>query len=95
MLACSIATILSGCGSLERLRIEEAAADRGRAEARVSLPAWPDDCRKKEPHAALAEGAEIRSILKRERGALDRQNARTDRCAGHYDELAREIGGGP
>jgi hypothetical protein len=29
------------------------------------------------------------TILKRERDALDRQNARTDRCAEYYDELAR------
>lgn len=60
---------------------------QGQSQARVNLPAYPDDCGLKEAHATLVEGAEIRSVLKRERQALDRQNARTDRCAGFYDDL--------
>ncbi|MCX2696410.1 hypothetical protein OPR82_06410 [Brucella sp. YY2X] len=60
---------------------------KGKAHARVILPAYPDDCRLKEAHAPLIVGAEIRSILRRERQALAKQNARTDRCAGFYDEL--------
>lgn len=82
--------IASGCSSLDR-QLKQAATVQGEAQARVTLPLYPEDCRTKEPHAALAEGTEIRSILKRERDALDRQNARTDRCAGFYDSLAGEI----
>jgi hypothetical protein len=52
------------------------------------LPSYPDDCRKKEDHAPLIDGAEAKSVLKRERQALDRQNARTDRCADFYNGLA-------
>ncbi|MBA8818998.1 hypothetical protein FHW00_001311 [Ochrobactrum sp. P6BSIII] len=83
-----IALTLTGCSSLDR-QLKQAATVQGVAQARVTLPAYPEDCRTKEPHAELNEGTEIRSILKRERDALDRQNARTDRCAGFYDELAR------
>lgn len=82
-----IALTLTGCGSDKTLK--QAANVHGTAQARVTLPVYPEDCRVKEPHAALTEGAEIRSILKRERNALDRQNARTDRCAGFYDDLAK------
>lgn len=45
-----------------------------------------------ESHAALTEGAEVRSILIRERAQLDRQNARTGRCAAYYDDLRQKIG---
>lgn len=83
--------IASGCSSLERMN--RAARDRGAAQAAKLLPAWPADCRAKEAHAPLVVGSEVRSILKRERGALDRQNARTDRCAGFYDDLKGRIDG--
>ncbi|MDH7787630.1 glycogen synthase [Ochrobactrum sp. 19YEA23] len=79
---------MTGCANLDR-QLKQAATAQGAAQARVTLPGYPEDCRAKEPHAALTEGAEIRSILKRERDALDRQNARTDRCAGFYDDLAK------
>lgn len=82
--------IASGCSSLDR-QLKQAAVVQGTAQARVTLPDYPEDCRTNEPHAALTEGAEIRSILKRERDALDRQNARTDRCAGFYDDVAKGL----
>lgn len=81
--------ILSSCASDKLL--QEAAVQKGQAQARVTLPAYPDDCRQKEAHAPLIIGAEIRSILRRERQALAKQNARTDRCAGFYDELVEGI----
>lgn len=81
--ACLIAMILSSCAS-DRL-LQEAAEQAGQAQAQRQLPAYPDDCRTKEAHAPLTDGVEIRSVLKRERQALDRQNARTDRCADFYD----------
>ncbi|KAB0571511.1 hypothetical protein F7Q93_11235 [Brucella pituitosa] len=68
--------------------MQESAEQVGRAQAERQLPTYPDDCRKKEDHAPLIDGAEVRSVLKRERQALDRQNARTDRCADFYDGLA-------
>lgn len=67
-----------------------AAEQTGRAQAERQLPAYPDDCRKKEDHAPLIDGAEVRSVLRRERQALERQNARTDRCAEFYDGVAGE-----
>ncbi|APY14894.1 hypothetical protein BKD02_01480 [Brucella sp. 09RB8910] len=66
-----------------------AAETQGRAAAGTNLPDYPEDCRRKEAPAPLVEGQEKLSILKREREALDRQNARTDRCASFYDEVKR------
>nr|WP_247874473.1 hypothetical protein [Brucella sp. 10RB9213] len=82
--------ICSSCASDRRL--QEAAEQQGRGAQAGIVPAdYPDDCREKEPHAPLIEGVEVRSILKRERAALDRQNARTDRCAEFYDIWARGL----
>ena len=91
MAASLTAATLSGCADDRVARIATAAAEEGKAKAEVDLPAYPPDCRRQEPHAPLVAGAETRSALKRERGALDRQNARTDRCAGWYDALDSEI----
>lgn len=76
------------------MALRRAAADTGRAAAQVTLPDLPDDCRRMEPHAALAPGAEARSVLKRERGATDRANARVGRCAGFYDDVKSGVEGG-
>jgi hypothetical protein len=80
--AASISLISTGCAG-NALKL--AAVDTGKAQARVTLPSLPDDCRKEEPHAALAVGMEVRVALRAERRALDRQNARTGRCAAFYD----------
>ncbi len=81
---------LSGCSHLETL-LRGSAREKGRAEARVTLPNWPSDCRQSEAHAPLVVGSEIRSILKRERTQLNRANARVGRCAGHYDGLRKKL----
>lgn len=78
-----------GCASDKKVR--DAGADIGKAAARVNLPAWPDDCRVKEPHAEIMEGAEAVSVLKDERRHLDRSNARVTRCAAHYDSTATKL----
>ncbi|PST19709.1 hypothetical protein C7U61_14545 [Rhizobium sp. JAB6] len=59
---------------------------KGIIKAGTNLPPLPDDCRKKEPHTAVRVGDELRSVLVRERGALDRANARGERCASFYDD---------
>lgn len=51
----------------------------------MTLPELPSDCRVKEAHAPLYVGAEALVVLKQERRALDRANARVGRCAGFYD----------
>lgn len=89
-LALSTVIFSTGCTTLER-RLDQAAQKQGQAAAKVSLPEWPDDCRTLEPHAAVAEGAEIRSILVRERAQLDKANARVGRCADHYDGLRSSL----
>ena len=76
----------SSCASLEAI-LRGHAKEKGIAAARVTLPELPADCRVKEPHAPVAVGAEARSIIKRERAALNRQNARTGRCAAFYDDV--------
>nr|WP_085044369.1 hypothetical protein [Ensifer aridi] len=71
--------------------MNESATRAGTAAARVTLPALPDDCRKVEPHAPVVVGADPVSVLKRERGATDRANARVIRCAENYDNVARAL----
>jgi len=79
---------LTGCASM---RLDTAARDKGRAAAGVSLPEYPSECRRTEPHAPLVKGGVIVSALKRERGALDRANRRIVDCAAFYDDLADHL----
>lgn len=83
-LAISTTLISSGCASNQRLI--DASVARGVAQAQPILPQLPADCRKREPHAPLIAGAEVRLVLKDERKALDRANDRVIRCANFYDD---------
>lgn len=78
---------VAGCSSTERLK--SAAAEQGRISAGINLPDLPADCAAHESHAAIAVGAELRSILVKERAALNRANSRVDRCALFYGETKR------
>jgi hypothetical protein len=82
--------IVSSCNTTDRLN--KAATTQGKIQAGIALPAWPDDCRKTEPHAPVEVGAELRSVLVRERSALDRQNSRTGRCGAFYDSVKSKYG---
>jgi len=82
--------ISTGCASLDE-RAEAAGARAGAAAARVTLPPLPEDCRAQEAHAVLVAGVEARSIVKRERAALDRANGRVARCAANYDAVAEAL----
>ncbi|KQV83218.1 hypothetical protein [Rhizobium sp. Root1220] len=82
--------IVSSCNTTERLN--KAATAQGKIQAGIALPAWPDDCQKLEPHASVEVGSELRSVLVRERNALDRQNARTGRCGAFYDDIKTKFG---
>ncbi|MBB3315097.1 hypothetical protein FHT77_000939 [Rhizobium sp. BK181] len=82
--------VISGCTTAKRL--DAAAATQGKIRAGIALPAWPEDCRRHEAHAAVEVGAELRSVIVRERGALDRQNARTERCSSFYDDVKTRYG---
>lgn len=57
----------------------------------MNIPALPDDCRAQEPHAAVSIDAEVLAVLKRERTALNRANARVIRCAENYDNVAKAL----
>lgn len=88
VIAVALAVALAGC-----THTGGAAKLQGQIQAGVTLPAWPAECRRQEAHAALRKGEDIRAILKRERGALDRQNKLTETCAKFYDELRAKLGG--
>ena len=90
VLAVSMMLISTGCASLKD-RADAAGARQGAAAARVTLPALPEDCRAQEAHASLVAGVEIRSVLRRERAALDRANSRVTRCADNYDAVAKAL----
>ena len=85
--AALLSVTLSGCASLDA-QLKASAQDKGRASAGVNIGQWPDDCRVTEPHAPLIVNTEAISTVKRERAVLDRQNARTLRCAYYFDDLA-------
>jgi hypothetical protein len=76
----------ASCATVEQ-RLTTAATVKGTVDAGANLPDQPTDCRKQEAHAEVAAGAEVRSVLIRERAALDRQNARGGRCADFYDDV--------
>lgn len=82
--------IASGCSLTDRL--EKASSEKGIIAAGTNLPPLPDDCRKNESHAAIKVGDELRSVLVRERGALDRANARGARCTAFYDDTKAHFG---
>ncbi|TAX57103.1 hypothetical protein ELI01_18660 [Rhizobium leguminosarum] len=83
-------TVISGCSATERLN--KAATTQGTIKASVVLPDYPQDCRALTPHAAIDVGAELRSVLVRERGQLDKANSRVGRCSSFYDDLRVRIG---
>lgn len=72
--------ILNSCAG-DRAALQAAAETQGRIEAGVNLAPLPADCEHQEPHAVETLGADILSMLKLERAALDRANARVKRCA--------------
>ena len=90
VLALLTSLTLTGCGTLEN-RLKTAATEQGRVAAKPAAPVLPEDCRLREPHAALVPGADARSVLKRERRALDRANDRVIRCADLTDDLLEHL----
>jgi hypothetical protein len=86
---------VTGCSATLNNRLQSAAATQGALSAGITLPPWPAECRIAEPHASIHTGDELRALLKRERAALNRANARTKRCAEFYDDLLARMGGKP
>lgn len=93
-LAVLIAMTSTGCAHLDRARMAAAAERQGVAAAGLTIGALPEDCRTREPHAALVAGIEIRGVLKRERAALERANDRVIRCADYHDDLVDHLAKG-
>jgi hypothetical protein len=83
---------ISSCADLHG-QLRAAGAVQGSASAGVDLPDLPPDCRVKEPHAPLSVGEEARVVIRMERRATDRANARVGRCAGFYDDLRAGLSG--
>jgi hypothetical protein len=73
--------------------LHQSSVEKGRVQAGVHLPPLPGDCRANEPHAPVPVGSEALSVLKRERRATDRANARVQRCAKNYDNVAAGLEG--
>ena len=90
LIALLVSLILTGCTS-DHAKLAKAADKIGQSRARVSLPDWPLDCRKLEAHAELALNQDAIVALKREREALNYENARVARCAKFYDKLAKRL----
>lgn len=83
--------MLSGCsGNNPEIR---ASGDLGRARAGITIERQPDDCGQPVPHVRVAEGAELRSLLKRERAQLDVANDRIVGCFRFNEELRANLVG--
>jgi len=83
---------VTGCSATLNNRLQSAATQAGAISAGITLPPWPAECRISEPHTSIHTGDELRALLKRERAALDRANARQKRCASFYDDLIKRLG---
>jgi len=66
------------------------AQSKGQAQAADNLAPWPAECERKEPHAPLVTGGEVRTALDRERDALERQWALGDACTAFYKDQQAE-----
>lgn len=83
--------MLSGClGSSPEIR---ASGDLGRARAGITIERQPDECGQPVQHVRVAEGAELRSLLKRERAQLDLANGRIRDCYRFNEELRAGLAG--
>lgn len=93
MLSAALAalTMLMSTSCVTTSRLTASASTQGQLKAGIALPDYPDDLKQSEPHAEVASGAECRSVLARERSALDRQNARGSRGAAWYDDVQRRF----
>lgn len=74
--------------------MRRAAEAKGKVEAGLTLPDFPDDCRVKEPYAARQIDDEARVVIRRADRALDRANDRGARCVEFYDVLKAGIKAG-
>ena len=85
--------ILSGCAANNAAQLR-AAGDLGRANAGVTIERQPDSCGQTVQHIRIREGAELRSILKRERAQLDVANDRIVDCYRFNEDLRAGLAGG-
>lgn len=69
----------AGCGTLQE-RLHQASVEKGEAQADQTLQPLPAECYQDTPHAPLAAGQEVRSVLARERHQLDLANGSKRRC---------------
>ena len=82
----------SGCAA-NQVELYRAAAEQGRAEARVVLPALPGECQRGLPHAAAGLGDNPVVVLARERSQLDAANGVIIRCAGFNAQVKAGLEG--
>ena len=72
--------ILTSCSPNLTDRLNSAAQTVGSNAVTPQQSEQPQECREDEPHASIRLGDEARTVLDRERKALDRANASKQRC---------------
>lgn len=97
MTACvSLAGCLANTGTRASLNeIAEQAARKAAAEASGDIGPQPAECYEDTPHAALVRGEEQIVLLRRERGQVDKANAKQRRCANYNEALRINLQGKP
>lgn len=75
----------------------QAGSALGAAAAGVTLPAWPDDCRKHvQTTGEIARaGDDAFTLLRRADRRIEEGNSRVDRCADFYDSVSTNFGRRP
>lgn len=92
-MALSILIFCAACANGDLAAIEHAAQGVGQIEAQRTLPDLPLDCRRKSKSGVQA-GDRLDVALLKTDAALNRQNKRSTRCAGWYDQLRENWGQG-
>lgn len=84
-MALLIPIFLAACGQTDLERIDAAAQAVGEARAADVWPELPADCRRTS-RSGIQQGDRLDVAVLKADEALARQNARTVRCAGWYDQ---------
>lgn len=89
---CGATVMSSGCVSTDQKRLSAAAETKGKSQAAVILPEYPDECRANMPRAYPSLNEKPRNTQLRWEFIADVEDRKNDRCAGFYDDVRGRLG---
>jgi hypothetical protein len=90
--AVGLAMTTSGCATTEQ-RLALAAAEKGRAEARATVPDLPAGCRRHMERVTPRQGDRARWIQAKWEANADAVDRQIDNCAAFHDDFKHRIEG--